>query len=78
MVLDAGMLDALSGRYFHAAIDGCCLLVACADEAIDLDRHALRLRPLRWERRQVDRRVNPVPIPRQRDCFGIPCAAIRS
>lgn len=46
MDLDAGMLDALSGRYFRAAIDDWRSLAARADEVIDLDTHALRLRPL--------------------------------
>ena len=46
MDLDAGMLDALSGRYFRAAIDDWRSLAGRADEVIDLDTHALRLRPL--------------------------------
>jgi 3-oxoacyl-[acyl-carrier protein] reductase len=46
MDLDAGMLDALSGRYFRAAIDDWRSLAARAAEVIDLDTHALRLRPL--------------------------------
>jgi NAD(P)-dependent dehydrogenase (short-subunit alcohol dehydrogenase family) len=46
MDLDAGMLDALSGRYFRAAIDDWRSLAARADEVIELDTHALRLRPL--------------------------------
>ena len=46
MDLDAGMLDALSGRYIRAAIDDWRSLAARADEVIDLDTHALRLRPL--------------------------------
>ena len=46
MDLDAGMLDALSGRYFRAALDDWRSLAARADEGIDLDTHALRLRPL--------------------------------
>ncbi|HEY5200318.1 MAG TPA: SDR family oxidoreductase [Acidothermaceae bacterium] len=46
MDLDAGMLDALSGRYFRAATDDWRSLPARADEVIDLDTHALRLRPL--------------------------------
>ncbi len=46
MDLDAGMLDALSGRYFRAAIDDWRSLAARADEVIGLDTHALRLRPL--------------------------------
>jgi 3-oxoacyl-[acyl-carrier protein] reductase len=46
MDLDAGMLDALSGRYFRAAIDDWRSLAARADEVIVLDTHALRLRPL--------------------------------
>jgi 3-oxoacyl-[acyl-carrier protein] reductase len=46
MDLDAGMLDALSGRYIRAAVDDWRSLAARADEVIDLDTHALRLRPL--------------------------------
>lgn len=46
MDLDAGMLDALSGRYFRAAIDDWRSLAARADEVLELDTHALRLRPL--------------------------------
>ena len=46
MDLDSGMLDALSGRYFRAAIDDWSSLAARADEVIELDTHALRLRPL--------------------------------
>jgi 3-oxoacyl-[acyl-carrier protein] reductase len=44
--LDAGMLDALSGRYFRAAIDDWRSLAARAHEVIELDTHTLRLRPL--------------------------------
>jgi 3-oxoacyl-[acyl-carrier protein] reductase len=46
MDLDAGLLDPLSGRYFRAAVDDWRSLAARADEVIDLDTHALRLRPL--------------------------------
>jgi 3-oxoacyl-[acyl-carrier protein] reductase len=46
MDLDAGLLDALSGRYFRAAIDDWRALAGRADEVISLDTHALRLRPL--------------------------------
>ncbi len=46
MDLDAGMLDALSGRYLRAAIDDWRSLAERADEVIELDTHALRLRPL--------------------------------
>jgi 3-oxoacyl-[acyl-carrier protein] reductase len=46
MDLDSGMLDALSGRYFRAAIDDWRSLAARADEVLDLDSHALRIRPL--------------------------------
>jgi 3-oxoacyl-[acyl-carrier protein] reductase len=46
MDLDAGMLDALSGRYIRAAIDDWRSLADRADEVIDLDTHVLRLRPL--------------------------------
>ena len=46
MDLDAGMLDALTGRYFRAAIDDWRSLAARAEEVIELDTHALRLRPL--------------------------------
>jgi 3-oxoacyl-[acyl-carrier protein] reductase len=46
MDLDAGLLDALSGRYFRAAIDDWRSLAARATEVIDLDTHTLRLRPL--------------------------------
>jgi 3-oxoacyl-[acyl-carrier protein] reductase len=46
MDLDAGMLDALSGRYFRAAIDDWRSLAGRADEVLELDTHALRLRPL--------------------------------
>jgi hypothetical protein len=35
--LDAGMLDALSGRYFRAAVDDWHELAARADEVISLD-----------------------------------------
>lgn len=44
--LDAGMLDALSGRYIRAAIDDWRSLAARAAEVIDLDTHTVRLRPL--------------------------------
>jgi 3-oxoacyl-[acyl-carrier protein] reductase len=44
--LDAGMLDALSGRYFRAAIDDWRSLAARADDVISLDTNALRLREL--------------------------------
>jgi NAD(P)-dependent dehydrogenase (short-subunit alcohol dehydrogenase family) len=44
--LDAGMLDALSGRYFRAAIDDWRSLPARADEVIELETNALRLREL--------------------------------
>lgn len=46
MDLDSGLLDALSGRYFRAAIDDWRSLAARADEVIDMDTHVLRLRPL--------------------------------
>jgi NAD(P)-dependent dehydrogenase (short-subunit alcohol dehydrogenase family) len=46
MDLDAGLLDALSGRYFRAAIDDWRSLAARAAEVIELDTHTLRLRPL--------------------------------
>ena len=46
MDLDSGLLDALSGRYIRAAIDDWRSLAARAAEVIDLDTHALRLRPL--------------------------------
>jgi NAD(P)-dependent dehydrogenase (short-subunit alcohol dehydrogenase family) len=46
MDLDAGLLDALSGRYFRAAIDDWRSLAARATEVIELDTHTLRLRPL--------------------------------
>jgi hypothetical protein len=44
--LDAGLLDALSGRYIRAAIDDWRSLAARADEVIVLDTNALRLREL--------------------------------
>jgi 3-oxoacyl-[acyl-carrier protein] reductase len=44
--LDAGLLDALSGRYIRAAIDDWHSLAARADEVIALDTNALRLREL--------------------------------
>ncbi|HZV25922.1 MAG TPA: SDR family oxidoreductase [Acidothermaceae bacterium] len=44
--LDAGMLDALSGRYFRAAVDDWRSLAARAAAVIDLDTHALRVRAL--------------------------------
>ena len=44
--LDAGMLDALSGRYFRAAIDDWHELAARADEVISGDTHVLRLSQL--------------------------------
>lgn len=44
--LDAGVLDALSGRYFRAAIDDWHELAARADEVISGDTHVLRLSQL--------------------------------
>jgi NAD(P)-dependent dehydrogenase (short-subunit alcohol dehydrogenase family) len=44
--IDAGMLDALSGRYIRAAIDDWHELAARADEVIALDTNALRLSQL--------------------------------
>lgn len=44
--LDAGMLDALSGRYFRAAIDDWSELARRADEVITLDTNIARLRDL--------------------------------
>jgi 3-oxoacyl-[acyl-carrier protein] reductase len=44
--LDAGLLDALSGRYFRAAIDDWPALAARANEVIALDTNVLRLRDL--------------------------------
>jgi 3-oxoacyl-[acyl-carrier protein] reductase len=44
--LDAGLLDALSGRYIRAAIDDWRSLAARADEVLALDTNALRLREL--------------------------------
>jgi 3-oxoacyl-[acyl-carrier protein] reductase len=44
--LDAGLLDALSGRYIRAAIDDWRSLAARADEVVALDTNALRLREL--------------------------------
>ena len=44
--LDAGLLDALSGRYIRAALDDWRSLAARADEVIALDTNALRLREL--------------------------------
>jgi len=41
--LDSGMLDALSGRYFRAAIDDWRSLAARAEEVISLDTNVLRL-----------------------------------
>jgi 3-oxoacyl-[acyl-carrier protein] reductase len=41
--LDAGLLDALSGRYIRAAIDDWRSLAARADEVVTLDTNALRL-----------------------------------
>jgi NAD(P)-dependent dehydrogenase (short-subunit alcohol dehydrogenase family) len=42
--LDTGALDALSGRYIHAAIDDWRSLPDRIDEILEGDRHALRLR----------------------------------
>lgn len=44
--IDAGMLDALSGRYFRAAVDDWHELAARADEVVSLDTHVLRLSQL--------------------------------
>jgi 3-oxoacyl-[acyl-carrier protein] reductase len=44
--LDAGLVDALSGRYIRAAVDDWRALAARADEVIALDTNALRLREL--------------------------------
>jgi 3-oxoacyl-[acyl-carrier protein] reductase len=44
--LDAGMLDALSGRYLRAAIDDWRSLALRADEVVAIDTHVLRLRDL--------------------------------
>jgi 3-oxoacyl-[acyl-carrier protein] reductase len=43
--LDAGLLDALSGRYLRAAIDDWRALAARADEVVEQDTHILRLPP---------------------------------
>ena len=44
--IDAGMLDALSGRYIRAAVDDWHELAARADEVLALDTHVLRLSQL--------------------------------
>jgi 3-oxoacyl-[acyl-carrier protein] reductase len=44
--MDSGLLDALSGRYLRAAIDDWRAVAARADEVLELDTHALRLREL--------------------------------
>ncbi|MDX6215586.1 MAG: hypothetical protein QOG99_1170 [Frankiales bacterium] len=44
--MDSGLLDALSGRYLRAAIDDWRAVVSRADEVLELDTHALRLREL--------------------------------
>jgi NAD(P)-dependent dehydrogenase (short-subunit alcohol dehydrogenase family) len=44
--LDSGMLDALSGRYFRAAIDDWRSLASRAEEVISLDTNVLRLSEL--------------------------------
>lgn len=44
--IDAGMLDALSGRYIRAAVDDWHELAARADEVVSLDTQVLRLRQL--------------------------------
>ena len=44
--IDAGMLDALSGRYIRAAFDDWNELAARADEVVSLDTQVLRLRQL--------------------------------
>ena len=44
--MDAGLLDALSGRYLRAALDDWRAVAARADEVLELDTHVLRLREL--------------------------------
>lgn len=44
--IDAGLLDALSGRYLRAAVDDWRAVAARADEVLELDTHVLRLREL--------------------------------